>query len=51
MIFKGFYFVDRDYVRGEAQYGYDGAIFLDSPALNRFVTALTSKLRVLQPLR
>lgn len=34
----------RDYVRGEAQYGYDGAIFLDSPALNRFVTALTSQI-------
>ncbi|XP_048059775.1 RING finger protein 145 [Megalobrama amblycephala] len=34
----------RDYVRGEAQYGYDGALFLDSPALNRFVTALTSQI-------
>ncbi|XP_051773180.1 RING finger protein 145 [Ctenopharyngodon idella] len=34
----------RDYVRGEAQYGYGGAVFLDSPALNRFVTALTSQI-------
>lgn len=36
----------RDYVREEAQYGYDGLIFLDSPALNRFVTALTSQIIV-----
>ncbi|RXN06767.1 RING finger protein 145-like [Labeo rohita] len=34
----------RDYVRDEAKYGYDGALFLDSPALNRFVTALTTHL-------
>ncbi|XP_067277737.1 RING finger protein 145 isoform X2 [Pseudorasbora parva] len=34
----------RDYVKGEAQYGYDGVLFLDSPALNRFVTALTSQI-------
>ncbi|XP_051504749.1 RING finger protein 145 isoform X1 [Myxocyprinus asiaticus] len=36
----------RDYVRGEVQYGYDGALFLDSPALNRFVTSLTSQIIV-----
>ncbi|XP_055026550.2 RING finger protein 145 [Misgurnus anguillicaudatus] len=36
----------RDYVREEAQYGYDGLLFLDSPALNRFVTALTSQIIV-----
>lgn len=36
----------RDYVRDEAQYGYDGVLFLDSPALNRFVTALTSQIIV-----
>lgn len=36
----------RDYVKGEAQYGYEGVLFLDSPALNRFVTALTSQIIV-----
>ncbi|KAI7805328.1 RING finger protein 145 isoform X1 [Triplophysa rosa] len=36
----------RDYVREEAKYGYDGVLFLDSPALNRFVTALTSQIIV-----
>ncbi|XP_056616439.1 RING finger protein 145 [Triplophysa dalaica] len=36
----------RDYVQEEAKYGYDGVLFLDSPALNRFVTALTSQIIV-----
>ncbi|XP_023646926.1 RING finger protein 145-like [Paramormyrops kingsleyae] len=36
--------ISRDYVRGEVQYGYDGAVYLDSLAFNRFVTALTSQI-------
>ncbi|XP_062325067.1 RING finger protein 145 [Osmerus eperlanus] len=34
--------ISKDYVRGEVLHGYDGALYLDSPAFNRFVTALTS---------
>ncbi|XP_052469293.1 RING finger protein 145-like [Carassius gibelio] len=45
LLYMGHHIV-RDYVRDEAQYGYDGALFLDSPALNRFVTALTSQIIV-----
>lgn len=33
----------RDYVHEEQQYGYEGALYLDSVAFNRFVSALTSK--------
>ena len=33
----------RDYVREEVMYGYEGALYLDSLAFNRFVSALTSK--------
>lgn len=33
----------RDYVREEQQHGYEGALYLDSLAFNRFVSALTSK--------
>ncbi|MBN3297782.1 RN145 protein, partial [Amia calva] len=36
--------ISRDYVRGEIQYGYEGAVYLDSLAFNRFVTALTSQI-------
>ncbi|KAG9275155.1 RING finger protein 145-like [Astyanax mexicanus] len=38
--------ISRDYVLAESQYGYDGALFLDPPAMNRFVTALTSQIIV-----
>ncbi|CAB1335697.1 unnamed protein product, partial [Coregonus sp. 'balchen'] len=34
--------ISKDYVHGEVQYGYDGALYLDSLAFHRFVTALTS---------
>lgn len=33
----------RDYVLEEQRYGYEGALYLDSVAFNRFVSALTSK--------
>uniref|UniRef100_A0A6Q2X6X3 RING finger protein 145 n=1 Tax=Esox lucius TaxID=8010 RepID=A0A6Q2X6X3_ESOLU len=36
--------ISKDYVRGEVQYGYDGALYLDALAFNRFVTALTSQI-------
>lgn len=38
--FSPFY---RDYVREELQYGYEGAVYLDSLAFNRFVSAMTSE--------
>ncbi|MGH0155069.1 UNVERIFIED_CONTAM: hypothetical protein FKN15_033700 [Acipenser sinensis] len=37
-------FLTRDYVQGEIQHGYEGAVYLDSLAFNRFVTALTSQI-------
>ncbi|XP_041710388.2 RING finger protein 145 [Coregonus clupeaformis] len=36
--------ISKDYVHGEVQYGYDGALYLDSLAFHRFVTALTSQI-------
>ncbi|KAM9842264.1 RING finger protein 145 [Aulostomus maculatus] len=36
--------ISKDYVREELQYGYEGAVYLDSPAFNRFVSALTSQI-------
>ncbi|KPP63936.1 RING finger protein 145-like [Scleropages formosus] len=36
--------ISRDYVRGEVHSGYEGAIYLDSMAFNRFVSALTSQI-------
>ncbi|XP_058890574.1 RING finger protein 145-like isoform X2 [Acipenser ruthenus] len=36
--------ISRDYVQGEIQHGYEGAVYLDSLAFNRFVTALTSQI-------
>ncbi|KAJ7988815.1 hypothetical protein DPEC_G00313110 [Dallia pectoralis] len=36
--------ISKDYVRGEVQYGYDGALYLDALAFNRFVTSLTSQI-------
>ncbi|KAF7710626.1 RING finger protein 145 [Silurus meridionalis] len=38
--------MSREYVVAESQYGYDGALFLHPPALNRFVRALTSQIIV-----
>uniref|UniRef100_A0A4W4GGY8 RING finger protein 145 n=1 Tax=Electrophorus electricus TaxID=8005 RepID=A0A4W4GGY8_ELEEL len=38
--------ISREYLLAESQYGYDYALFLDPPALNRFVTALTSQIIV-----
>uniref|UniRef100_A0A4W5JND3 TRC8-like N-terminal domain-containing protein n=1 Tax=Hucho hucho TaxID=62062 RepID=A0A4W5JND3_9TELE len=35
--------ISKDYVHGEVQCGYDGALYLDSLAFNRFVTSLTSE--------
>lgn len=35
--------VNREYVVGEIQYGYEGTLFLHPPALNRFVRALTCR--------
>ncbi|XP_070295684.1 RING finger protein 145 [Salvelinus sp. IW2-2015] len=35
--------ISKDYVHGEVQYGYDGALYLDSQAFNRFVSSLTSQ--------
>ncbi|XP_042243879.1 RING finger protein 145 [Thunnus maccoyii] len=36
--------ISKDYVREELQYGYEGAVYLDSLAFNRFVSALTSQI-------
>ncbi|XP_033869214.3 RING finger protein 145-like [Acipenser ruthenus] len=36
--------ISRDYVQGEIQHGYERAVYLDSLAFNRFVTALTSQI-------
>lgn len=36
--------ISKDYVREEQQYGYEGALYLDSVAFNRFVSALTSQI-------
>uniref|UniRef100_A0A665WL30 RING finger protein 145 n=1 Tax=Echeneis naucrates TaxID=173247 RepID=A0A665WL30_ECHNA len=36
--------ISKDYVREELRYGYEGAVYLDSLAFNRFVTALTSQI-------
>uniref|UniRef100_A0A667YZK4 RING finger protein 145 n=1 Tax=Myripristis murdjan TaxID=586833 RepID=A0A667YZK4_9TELE len=36
--------ISKDYVREEVQYGYEGAVYLDSLAFNRFVSALTSQI-------
>ncbi|KAL4641881.1 RING finger protein 145-like [Arapaima gigas] len=38
--------ISRDYVQGEVHSGYEGAVYLDSLAFNRFVTALTSQVIV-----
>ncbi|XP_030626949.1 RING finger protein 145 [Chanos chanos] len=38
--------ISRDYVHGEIHHGYEGPLYLDSGALNRFVTALTSQIIV-----
>ncbi|RXM33427.1 RING finger protein 145, partial [Acipenser ruthenus] len=36
--------ISRDYVQGEIQHGYEGAVHLDSLAFNRFLTALTGQI-------
>ncbi|KAA8579237.1 hypothetical protein FQN60_007178 [Etheostoma spectabile] len=36
--------VSKDYVREELQYGFEGAVYLDSLAFNRFVSAMTSQI-------
>uniref|UniRef100_UPI003AAD48FE RING finger protein 145 n=1 Tax=Centroberyx gerrardi TaxID=166262 RepID=UPI003AAD48FE len=36
--------ISKDYVREEVQFGYEGAVYLDSLAFNRFVSALTSQI-------
>lgn len=36
--------ISKDYVREELQYGYEGAVYLDSLAFNRFVSAMTSQI-------
>ncbi|XP_041090698.1 RING finger protein 145-like [Polyodon spathula] len=36
--------LSRDYVKDEIQHGYSGAVYLDSQAFIRFVTALTSQI-------
>ncbi|KAK2826699.1 hypothetical protein Q5P01_020913 [Channa striata] len=36
--------ISKDYVREELQYGYEGAVYLDSPSFNRFVSAMTSQI-------
>ncbi|XP_076829971.1 RING finger protein 145 isoform X3 [Brachyhypopomus gauderio] len=38
--------ISREYLLAESQYGYDCVFFLHPPALNRFVTALTSQIIV-----
>lgn len=36
--------ISKDYVREELHYGYEGAVYLDSLAFNRFVSAMTSQI-------
>uniref|UniRef100_A0A3Q3XM38 RING finger protein 145 n=1 Tax=Mola mola TaxID=94237 RepID=A0A3Q3XM38_MOLML len=36
--------ISKDFVREELQYGYEGAVYLDSLAFNRFVSAMTSQI-------
>ncbi|XP_069016830.1 RING finger protein 145 [Embiotoca jacksoni] len=36
--------ISKDYVHEELQYGYEGAVYLDSLAFNRFVSAMTSQI-------
>ncbi|XP_049918072.1 RING finger protein 145 [Epinephelus moara] len=36
--------ISKEYVREELQYGYEGAVYLDSLAFNRFVSAMTSQI-------
>ncbi|XP_059209972.1 RING finger protein 145 [Centropristis striata] len=36
--------ISKDYVREELQYGYEGAVYLDSLSFNRFVSAMTSQI-------
>ncbi|XP_042357141.1 RING finger protein 145 [Plectropomus leopardus] len=36
--------ISKDYVREELQYGYEGAVYRDSLAFNRFVSAMTSQI-------
>lgn len=36
--------ISKDYIREELQYGYEGAVYLNSLAFNRFVSALTSQI-------
>ncbi|KAF1374463.1 hypothetical protein PFLUV_G00229360 [Perca fluviatilis] len=36
--------ISKDYVREELQYGFEGAVYLDSLAFNRFVSAMTSQI-------
>ncbi|KAM6961103.1 RING finger protein 145, partial [Aplochiton taeniatus] len=36
--------ISKDYVREELHYGYEGPLYLDSLAFNRFVSALTSQI-------
>ncbi|XP_018521766.1 RING finger protein 145 [Lates calcarifer] len=36
--------ISKDYIREELQYGYEGAVYLDSLAFNRFVSAMTSQI-------
>ncbi|KAG7234595.1 hypothetical protein INR49_002224, partial [Caranx melampygus] len=38
------YYLGKDYVREELHYGYEGAVYLDSLAFNRFVSAMTSQI-------
>ncbi|KAM4723279.1 RING finger protein 145 isoform 2-T2 [Anableps anableps] len=36
--------ISKDYVREEVQFGYEGAVYLNSLAFNRFVSAMTSQI-------
>ncbi|XP_072221199.1 RING finger protein 145 [Leuresthes tenuis] len=36
--------ISKDYIREELQYRYEGAVYLDSLAFNRFVSAMTSQI-------
>ncbi|XP_067335847.1 RING finger protein 145 isoform X1 [Channa argus] len=36
--------ISKDYVREELQFGYEGAVYLDSLSFNRFVSAMTSQI-------
>ncbi|XP_054913060.1 RING finger protein 145 isoform X2 [Poeciliopsis prolifica] len=36
--------ISKDYVREEVQLGYEGAVYLNSSAFNRFVSAMTSQI-------